>query len=251
MFYAGASRGYRSGNFNSGLTYLFLQPDEGGYAKPETINAYEVGIKSQFLDRRVRLNAAGFWYDYSNQQFVDVQGISATLQNAGSSRIRGVEAELTVLPASGLTLSVNGTYLDAKYRSLSLIGLDLSGNRLISAPKLSGTASIDYEFSISNDYALQAHIDASYRSHQWYSAFNGITTPDGNSYKPIGQNAYALVNGRLTLDIEDNLSIAAWTKNLFNKRYVSYAIDLHTAFGNNYFLDGPPRTYGMELSYRF
>jgi iron complex outermembrane recepter protein len=251
MLYASYSRGYRSGNFNSGLTYLALTPAQGGYAKPETIDAYEGGIKSEFLDHRIRANAAAFWYNYKDQQFVDVEGISATLQNAGSSKIKGVEGDLKVLALPGLELSLGATFLNAKYTSLNLINLDLSGNQLISAPKVSTTAAIDYGFAVTEIYTLQAHVDASYRTHQWYSAFNGITIPDGDSYKPIGQSGYAVANGRLTLGIDKNLAISAWAKNLLDKRYVSYAIDLHTAFGDDYFLDGPPRTFGLELSYHY
>jgi iron complex outermembrane receptor protein len=249
--YTSYSKGYRSGNFNTGFVYIFLTPENGGYAKPESVDAYEIGFKSEFADRRVRFNLAGFWYDYKNQQFVDVQGISATLENAGASRIKGVEAELAIRPTDFVTLSASATYLDARFRSLSLIGLDLSGNRLISSPEFSGTAAVDIRLPLSNSNELQLHLDGSYRSRQWFSAFNGRTVPDGTSYAPIGEKPYGLVNGRLSLATGDNLTLSLWSKNIFDVRYVSYALDIHTAYGTRYILEGPPRTYGIELGYKF
>ena len=246
LIYATYSRGYRSGNYNAGLHYLYQLPNEGAYAKPESIDAYELGIKSEFADRRVRFNAALFQYDYTNQQFEDVQGISTVLVNAGKSRLRGVEAELLVAPARGLTFGLNGLYLDSEYKILSLKGGDFSGNQLISAPKWSGTASVDYQGAITDELDGFIHADSSFRSRQWYSAFNGLA-----GYNNIGQGAYALVNGRLGVQSDKGYQIALWAKNLLNKRFVSYAINIQSAYGMDYLMDGPPRTYGVELSYKF
>ncbi len=246
MIYATFSRGYRSGNFNAGLNYLFKTPDQGGYARPESVNAYELGFKSELLQRRVRLNAAVFRYDYTNQQFEDVQGISSILVNAGKSRLTGIEGEVLVAPTRRLTLSLSGLYLDSKYRELTLKGLDLAGNSLISSPKWSGTAAIDYNTPLTASMDGFVHIDANYRGRQWYSAFNGI-----GGYQNIGQGGYALVNGRLGIQSDHGYQIAVWTKNLFNRRYVSYGINIQSALGLDYLMDGPPRTFGVEVSYKF
>ncbi|MDR3449758.1 MAG: TonB-dependent receptor [Alphaproteobacteria bacterium] len=246
MVYASYSRGYRSGNFSAGLTYLFLQPNQGAYARPESVNAYEIGAKTEFFDRRLRFNAAVFQYDYTNQQFEDVQGISTVLLNAGSSRLRGLETDLTVAPAEGLSLSLSGLFLDAKYLQLTLHNTDLSGNQLISAPKLSATAAVDYTAPIGNGFKYALHADASYRSRQWYSAFD-----DKLGYGNIGQAGYALVNGRISLESDHGYSVALWAKNMLDRKYVSYAINIQSAFGMDYLMDGPPRTYGVELSYKF
>jgi iron complex outermembrane receptor protein len=256
MLYASFSRGYRSGNFNGGQNYISKTPDQGSYAKPEVLDAYEVGIKSEWFDRRLRLNAAAFQYDYTDQQFVNVVGVSVSLENAGASRIRGFEVEAVAKPIDGLTIQASASVLDSKFTRLSLSDsstadlsdkIDLSGNRLISSPKFSATLGADYTIPLSGALSLDLHMDASYRSFQWFSAYN-----DKIGYGNISQKGYALANSRVTLINEDaGYQLALWGKNVFNKKYTSYAIDLTSGFGYDYFLSGTPRTYGLELSYKF
>jgi len=256
MLYASYSRGYRSGNFNGGNYFIPKTPEQGSYAKPEVLDAYEVGIKSEWFDKRLRLNAAVFQYDYTDQQFVNVVGVSVALENAGSSRIRGFEVEALAKPFDGLTLQASANILDAKFKSLSLSdtstpditdSIDLSGNRLISSPKFSATLGLDYSFAVSQSFDLDLHVDGSYRTHQWFSAYNGQI-----GYENISQKGYALANGRVSLVNDDaGYTIALWSKNLFDKKYTSYAIDLTGGFGYDYFLSGAPRTYGLELAYKF
>lgn len=246
MLYGTYSRGYRSGNFNAGIHYLFRQPNDTAYARPETIDAYEIGMKSDLLDRRLRLNLAAFQYDYKNQQFEDVQGIATVLLNAGASRLRGIEMEATVAPVDRLTIALNATYLDAKYKKIVLSGNDLSGNRLISAPKYSGSVAVDYAVPVGGAMELRFHADSSFRSRQWFSAYN-----DKAGYDRIGQKAYALVNGRLALTSDAGWEVALWGKNLFDKNFVTYGINIQSAYGMDYLIDGAPRTYGVELSYKF
>ena len=246
LLYATYSRGYRNGNYNAGIHWLAQTTSQGAYATPETVNAYEIGLKSEWFGRSLRFNASGFWYDYSNQQFEDVRGVSNVLLNAGKSRVRGIETELLVSPVQGLTLSLNGLYLDAKYRQLTLQGFNLNGNTLPSSPKWSGTAAIDYLAPLGGNFDLAFHVDASARSRQYYSAFNRV-----NNNQNIGQSGYSLVNGRVALRNSDGYELAFWTKNLFNKKYVAYAINLQSAYANDYLMAGSPRTYGVELSYKF
>jgi iron complex outermembrane recepter protein len=246
LVYATYSNGYRSGNFDAGGHYLFELPDQGAYAEPETIHAYELGLKSELFDRKVRLNTAAFWYDYYNQQFEDVEGIATVLVNAGKSRLRGLEAELLVAPVRGLTLSLNGQYLDAKYLQLTLQGKNLSGNTLISAPTWSGTVAADYSVPVGDRMSASVHLEANTRSRQWYNAFNGQY---GN--ENIGQAGYTLFDGRAALQVGDGYELALWVKNMFDKRYTSYAINIQSAWGMDYLLPGPPRTFGGTVTYRF
>lgn len=256
MLYASYSRGYRSGNFNGGNYYIAKTAAEGSYAKPEVLDAYEVGIKSEWFDRKLRVNAAAFQYNYTDQQFVNVVGVSVSLENAGASRIRGFEVEAVAKPFDGLMIQASANVLDSVFTRLSLSDsstadlsdkIDLSGNQLISSPKFSATLGADYTIPLSGALSIDLHVDASYRSRQWFSAYN-----DKLGYGNIGQKGYALANGRVTLINEDaGYQIALWGKNVFNKKYTSYAIDLTGGFGYDYFLSGTPRTYGLELSYKF
>ena len=83
------SRGYRSGAFNGGAVAF---PGDLNIAKPEFLDALEVGLKTTFLDRRLQLNTAAFYYDFTDQQFINSISVTETqLVNAGSSEIFGVD----------------------------------------------------------------------------------------------------------------------------------------------------------------
>ena len=155
LAYASFSQGFKSGGFNAfGLVPAF---------KPETVDAYEAGVKTELFDRLLRFNADGFLYNYDNlqtRQGVTTGGVA--IVNAGRARITGAEAEVTLAPARGLKLGVNATYLDARFldgtlqrvpltatykfgANLPLETVSIAGNRLSRAPRwqLGGTA--DYQ----------------------------------------------------------------------------------------------------------
>lgn len=142
LIYASVSRGYRAPSFNA---QAFFDPAELSIAKPEQVTSYEVGAKTQFADRRVTLNFAGFYYDYRNQQFINVDPASAaqTLLNIPKSRIYGGEAELTVRASDRLTLHSGMGVLATKIQRGSVSGVNVAGNRLSNAPTFTFNATID------------------------------------------------------------------------------------------------------------
>jgi len=171
--YLSYSQSYKSGGFNSfGLAPAF---------ENEEIEAYEVGIKSDLADGRVRLNAAAFSYDYTNLQVrlpVPTGGVS--IQNAGSADVQGLEIELGWAASENLTISANATWLDTELTEfltqeipedlIFLIGapiplnaVNAAGNDLTRAPDLQYFISADYSFGITDN--LLANLSVSYR-HQ-------------------------------------------------------------------------------------
>ena len=256
MMYASYSKGYRSGNFNGGV-YYEVRDFENAYAEPEFIDSYEIGFKSDLLDGSARLNAALFYYDYTNQQFINVVGVSNFLENAGGSEILGFEAEFTWAMTERLIVNLGLGLLDTEYTELELSDtrtlndpddtVDLAGNELISAPKMSGNISLDYDVLNLDSGYLTANLNANYQSKQWYSAYN-----EKGSYENIKQDAYAVVNGRVSWRAADeSYSVSLWGKNLADKEYDGYAINLQAGFGFDYFQQAPPRTYGVEVTYRW
>ncbi|MGB1457676.1 TonB-dependent receptor, partial [Spongiibacter marinus] len=256
MVYASASRGYRSGSFNGGAYYI-ERPLETAYASPEYIDAFEVGFKADLFDNSMRLNAAAFHYDYTNQQFINVVGISNFLENAGGSTIQGLEAELWARVTERLTLQLGAGYLDTEYTELTLANtetianqddtVDLSGNELISAPKFNFSISADYDVLVTQHGYLSVNVNANFQDDQWYSAYN-----DDYGYGEIRQDAYWLYNGRISWYAnDDSYSISVWGKNLADEEYDSYAINLQAGFGFDQYLAGEPRSYGAELMVRF
>ncbi|WP_374530717.1 TonB-dependent receptor [Novosphingobium sp.] len=115
MVYASWSKGYKTGGWTTRLSNpLPTAPNFG----PEKATTYEVGFKSQFMDRKVQLNVAAFLTDYKGIQLNFQQGVSPTIQNAGDARIKGFEVEFTAAPTHGLTLNASVGYTDAYYTSV-------------------------------------------------------------------------------------------------------------------------------------
>jgi iron complex outermembrane receptor protein len=128
MAYATFSRGYRSPSFNA---QAFFAPTEAGSAGSETINAYEIGLKSQFADKSATLNLAGFYCDYHNQQFISVDPATAAanLINIPESRIYGAEAELSWEANSALTLQTGLGFLNSKVERGVISGINIAGKK--------------------------------------------------------------------------------------------------------------------------
>jgi iron complex outermembrane receptor protein len=157
MVYGSWSRGYRSGGFNGrGLTpFSATTPYD-----PETVDSYEIGFKSEFLDRKVSLNVAAFYTDYKDiQQTTTISTTGGTgnetiVTNAASAKIKGIEADLTVRPISDLTIRSSLGYTDSKFGGFvtnqPVFGVvrqfDLSDVNLIYAPKI--TWSINAEYTV-------------------------------------------------------------------------------------------------------
>jgi len=112
MLYANWSKGYKTGGWTTRLSNpLPTAPDFGA----EKATTYEAGIKSEFLDRHLQVNAAVFQTDYNGIQLNFQQGVSPTIQNAGAARIRGFEIETVAAPFDGLVITSSVGYLDAVY----------------------------------------------------------------------------------------------------------------------------------------
>jgi len=257
MIYGSYSRGYRSGSFNNGLVYSDQPNENGSYARPEFVDAYEAGFKGDFMNNRVRLNTALFWYDYTDQQFVNQVGISAQLVNAGGAELKGAELELTALLTDNLTVRVGLGLLGTEYTKLALPRLstpldagdmiDLAGNELVSSPESNFDYAIDYEIPIGAKWYARFHINGNYVGDQWFSAYNGF---DGHA--DIRQDAYSVHNARVTfVSIDERLAFSLRGQNIFDEEYDVFAINLQSGFGYNYFLEGRPRTYGAEFTYSF
>ncbi|MGJ8687381.1 MAG: TonB-dependent receptor [Spongiibacteraceae bacterium] len=256
MGYANYSKGYRAGSYNGGV-YYEARDVSSAYALPEFIDAYEVGVKADLWDGRARVNAAAFYYDYTDQQFVNVVGISVFLENAGGSEIAGFEAELQTKLSERLSLQIGLGYLETEYKELVLADtttvadntdlVDLAGNELISAPQINLNISLDWDM-LKNKYGeLTANVNTNFQDDQWFSAYNNDA-----EYGENKQEAYWLTNARLSwFSADDSYDIGLWVKNATDEEYDVYSINIQASFGFDYYMAGAPRTYGLEANYRF
>jgi iron complex outermembrane receptor protein len=139
FLYASWTRGFRSGGFNGrcGSTQT-CQP-----FNPETADSYEVGLKWDGLDNRLRVNLTGYWLNYHNQQVGIIRpsagsggGQETVTQNAGSARSRGIELEVNTVPVEGLNLWSSVGFMQAKYTDFCV---DIDGPSTINPGPASGS----------------------------------------------------------------------------------------------------------------
>lgn len=265
MGYLQYSRGYRSGSYN-GLAYQGT--NQVYYIKPEQVNAYEGGLKTRFFDRRVQLNLAGFYYDYSNQQTTQVVG-ATTFTRSANGRVYGGEAELTIQAADSLRFDATLGLLNSKYKGNVVDPADpatqftrnVNGNSFPNAPETTFTAGVEWDVFDSNIGKLTVRGDANYMGKYYFDSFGdydqepcdrvgapGAIRPAGTAFT-CGNPSYWLINSRVTYQ-KDNFSVSAWVKNLTNKYYYTYGLNIDV-FGLDYLNRGMPRTYGVEATMKF
>ncbi|HEX8058930.1 MAG TPA: TonB-dependent receptor [Novosphingobium sp.] len=247
MLFASYKEGFKSGGFDAGYTggAIVANPARGQIFLPEHVKGGEIGLKSRFADRQLTFNLTGYWYDYKGFQVSVFDTISRSfrLQNAGSARVRGIEAELRYNPSSvpGLSLHATGAYNDAKYRTfnnadcyqgqtfalgcngiqntttLVYTAQNLSGRRLRKAPEFAATFGGYYETPITTGWMAGLSVDGSYSGAYEY----------GTNYQPLAyQSAYAKLDATLRFFSEDKRwEFAVIGRNLTDKRNLINGID--------------------------
>lgn len=251
LVYASWARGFKSGGFTGRIGVL-----EDGNAPygPEKVDTFEVGVKADLLDRRLRTNFAMFYTSYRDMQVAQIYFDSATnvqgnrILNAAKSEIKGFELELTAVPVDGLTLTGSVGYLDTKYKSfdyfdpVTLTIYDLKGEALQNAPKWSTALGANYVWEMASGAEVVFDVDWRYQSKKYYTAI--LNTP-----RSTVQPTY-LVDGSIAFrPAGDRLEFVLWGKNLFDKRYISSVYDSPGYMGLTAY--APPREYGVSAKVTF
>lgn len=248
MAYASVSTGFKSGGFNGG--FLSFDPAEAAVqAEPfeeETLMAYEIGLKSTLLDRRLRFNAAAFYYDYKDLQLYTLINTGAIplvlLDNAANATIYGAEFEMIARPVDRLDVTFNLGLLDTEVKDFTSAGTNYSGNRLAMSPTVTFSGIVNYEIPLSSNVALALQPSVSYRSSQFFSTDNNPL---------LEQQGYWLVGGRIAIKDEDGRwEAAVFGRNLTGRKYINYAVDL-SDFGFIEQFRGDPRSFGVELRFKY
>ena len=269
LLYAKYATGFRAGGANDrSQTFLAFGP--------ESVKSYEIGAKMDFLDHRARLNLAGYVMNRKNTQFdfdqFDTSATSPTngahieqTQNAGDTKIRGIEADLTVKPIRDLTLTASYAYTHIKAPSAvnGLTGGLPQQLYIVYTPKNAASGSIDYSIPIGNaDTSVRLHLDGNYASSQY--SFQLEPTKTDSSF---------VVNGRLALaDIavsdRNTVTFSVWARNLLDTTYIyrrsaansSPVLNYNgtalvsTNYGGvlgDYANFNSPRTWGLEVAAKF
>ena len=254
MLYASVSYGEKSGAANLAAT-----PGKPVLIKPEKSTDYEVGVKTSFAKGKGFANLNLYWNDIKDFQTAQTDplrpAIGSYLGNAAQVRLRGVEVDGSYQIVTGLTLSANGAFNDATYRSYTNAPapveylypgaspyVDESGMRVVGAAKWSGQVSIDYDRPINDRLGLNAYVNQTYRSAT-------------NLLSPVSaygrQSAYGLTNAGIGIHGADNVwSALVWGKNLTNRQYF---VGVGAAGPVTPFMGvlGDPRTYGITIKRTF
>lgn len=250
MLYTSVSTGFKSGGFTGSSSTAARATTP---FSPEKATNYEAGLKSTWLQNRVRLNVTAFRTDTKNLQvtrfFQPVGGIFGEFitENAGKARSKGVEIEFLARPVRGLEIGGTYAYLDAKYTRFtgtpSITGTgDFTGNRMRLAPKHQFSAFSKYTFDLGNSGLVSARVDYRYQSLSFFDPNNNnITTIPG----------YDIWDGRLAWNsVDGRWEVAAWVKNIGNEKYRTHVFSQRgsrIAFA----IFGAPRTEGMTITYNY
>jgi iron complex outermembrane recepter protein len=241
--YGTVAEGFKAGGYN-------LTAQQAAFA-PETLWAYELGLKMTGADQRLRMNAAAFWYDYRNIQVLSLPPGSVadavpTVFNAAAATIAGLEMDLAV-QLNGLRVDVAPVYLDARFTRFESVdpnnpqsNPDRSGQRMPEAPKYSVATDVQYGIGLARLGTLTLRSDWHYRSLTYFNSF---------ADRHASQSGYGIADARATLDLAAHWFVALYGKNLANKLYAQAVIRQDPLLGELLFW-GPPRTYGIEVGLR-
>jgi iron complex outermembrane recepter protein len=235
LLYAKTDKGYKSGGFTLINQY-----------GPETVVAYEIGSKNRFLDNTLQLNLSAFLYNYKGQQIGQVTPIGVQVLNAGSSRVKGIEAQVDwrATPNDTLDLSVN--WLDAKFVDFSPnvggVNTSQAGNRLIQAPEWAISGGYEHSFDMGNGATVTPRIQGLFRSESYFTFFNRVNDR---------QAPYATLDLSLTYAAPNKAwSVQAYARNVTNTVVLTGA-SIGSFTGTNVYQFGAPRTMGVRLQAKF
>ncbi len=245
LIYASYNRGSKSGGFTFSTgtpfpTQLVDVLNNIPY-RPETLNAYEVGVKAK-LPGNTQFNLAAFYYDYKNYQAF-VQVFAAQVVRNLPAKIKGIEADITSRPIPGLTLQLSGAVQDSEVKNVLLPdGVTVKTSDLPQAPGFAGNALVRYEFDTAIGRAsLQA--DALYTGK---FCFTVMCAPVER------ERAYHVENVRVGFTPKDsNLDLAFFVNNVFERQYRVYAFDASTYWGYTTGVYAKPRTWGVNAVWHF
>ncbi|GAB2513000.1 TonB-dependent receptor [Microbulbifer agarilyticus] len=259
MAYASYSEGFKSGGFNLRAKEE-VDPRSVGPFAPETVANYELGVKSELLDGRVRLNAALFNSDYTDMQTGDATRIyyAATdsnelmqyVVNAGEAQVRGLEVEMVAAITDRLTATTTIGLLDPEYKEIFVTQADGSIEdesdirEMANTPKQTFMAQLSYAMPLASGELM---LNSTYSHRDDVQIFEVPSS--------IDQEAYGLFDASATFYSADgNWNVSLQGKNLTDEEYIVAGYNLGDAFGvpswNTAFY-GAPRTVALTGNYNF
>ncbi|MET0657097.1 MAG: TonB-dependent receptor, partial [Steroidobacteraceae bacterium] len=241
--YVSYNRGIKSGGFD------LLGPGAPPY-KPEILDAYEIGLKSELLDRRIRLNLAAYYYDYQDIQVSSNPQGTIVTNNAASAKVKGAEAELEFAVTQQLRIYAGANFMKGEYGDypnptifppspfdppVSLANAD--GQDMVRVPKFTGNLSVIYAVeSAVGTFDLAA--SAFHSSRFYWDVDNRLDSP-----------AYTVYGSSVTWhSSNEKFDVRLWGENLTDKHYLITGVPNGNGDSIQF---AAPRTYGITLGTHF
>lgn len=254
MLWASYANGYTAGGFNS------LQV--GSEFDPEEVDNYEIGIKSEFFDNTVRVNASVYHFIYKDKQDIVQTDTGGTVPvfttTTGDAEGTGFESEFLWLPMDNLQLAMNYGYLDAQWTGRETPGFyngcgaariegDLDGESL-DGPKQRVALMADYDWQLGDYGTVLLHADYSWTSKK---ERNPAADDFCDNYESKDDD-FELVNARIAWqDTTQAWQVAVWAENLLDTDYVVTYNGITSDLNSPYVRRNFPRMYGMEVIYKW
>jgi iron complex outermembrane receptor protein len=242
--YVSFNTGIKSGGFN------IINPSPGYL--PEKLVSYEVGLKSELFDRHLRLNVAGFYYDYNNIQVSQFVGIAQSVVNGAKAKLYGVDIDFETQPLPGLRISggvelEHTEFTDYKNAVFStprptggalIFPGDATGNRLPLSQNFSGNVAVDYHYDL-HAGSIDFNLSANYNGNYFFEADNFLR-----------QGSYTIVNTSVRFNLPgDRASVTLFARNLLNEHVITQSttqgLGYPTAYSNT------PLSAGAALAFKF
>lgn len=259
MAYAQFSTGFKGGGINPRPFF----PAQALPHSPETLKAYEIGLKTDLFDRKVRFNASAFMNKYDDILVTAsncplVTGVPAAPcalpLNAGTADVKGFEAELNIRPVRGMSIDASLAYLNFKYTSISALatsaGIGLEDEGVYIAP-WQWSLGWQYEFALGTLGTLTPRFDLTHQDTMERNANNVDAATGGKDI--FGRiMGYTLVNARLTFStLDKDWDLALEVRNLTDKLYYNDLFDNRGSTNSIQGAPGEPRTWAVTLKRRF
>jgi iron complex outermembrane receptor protein len=245
MLYATYSKGYRSGGFNGRVDELASATIP---YDPETVDNYELGFKTEWMDQRVRFNGAIFYMDYKDkQEEIGLPSDGDTGQrisvfNAADATMQGIELEVQAIIAEGLSMRANLGYLDSEYDEFTFDNgfeiVDNSGLEFRRAPEFTGSVDATYEWQMGNG---QAWVRGAYR-------FLGEHFIEQTNRPELENDDQHIVDASVNY-ATSGITLSLFGRNLTDEDGWAHGLNVSGLWA--YASARAPRTWGVEVTYDF
>lgn len=242
LAYAAMNTGFKSGGYNPNA------PAEAPY-RPETIKAYEVGLKTDLFARRLRFNVAGFYYDYGDIQVQKLENSSIFVFNGASARIYGTDVDFTAVLSNAFTLTGGINWISPQFQNFSNCSVSspaggqplstgsCNGHQIPFAAKFTGSVAGNYSAPVGRG-TLQATANVYFNSGFYFEPDNVVRQP-----------SYAKLATSVKWRSDRGFTIGLFGRNLTQRRTAGFAAS--QIDGNVVVTYDEPRVFGATLGYEF